>query len=253
VLATVNGQPLTRTLFDQMQKDRQEPNPFDQAAGVPAPPPVELDRAKLLDELIFTELLAQKAIEAGLDRDPSVQTQRLLMVNTVLSQQMVRGLIAQTTVSPEELAALYKDRVPPYEFKWQQVVLPERPQAEALIARAQRGEPWSSLAPKRRKSSPADWQMFSQLDPAVASAIRYLEPGRVALQPVAVDGGWAVLRLEDRRKTPRPSLEEAGVWLRPRLLAQKVQARMDAWRQEAQIEMPAAPATHRAAAAPVAR
>lgn len=242
VLARVNDQPVRRALLDEMLRSRQAPNPFDQASGVVAAPTAPVDRAQLFDELLLTELLAQQAVARGLHREPSITAQRELQVSTVLSQHVVRGLIPQVSVSPEEVAALYEEQVPPFDFKLQRLVSPTAAQATALIDRLQRGEAFAALARAQRGTAPAgDWQMFSQLEPAVATAVRHLKPGEVAPKPVAVDGGWAVLRLEARRSAPRPSLSEASVWLRQQLLNGKVQTRLDELRRAAKIEVFSSP------------
>jgi peptidyl-prolyl cis-trans isomerase C len=243
VLARVNGQPVTRVLMEQMVRSRHAPNPFDEATGI-APPPAPVDRPQLFDELLTLEVLAQQAITRGLHREPSITAQRELQIGTVLSQQVVRGLIAQVQVSPAEVAALYEKEVPPYDFKLGRIVVADKTQAQALIARLRRGEPFAKLA-RQHVADPAQrtapWLMFNQMEPAVATAVSSLTPGTVAEQPVAVEGGWAVLRLEARRSAPRPPLSEASVWLKARLLSSKVQARLDQMRREAKVEvLPAA-------------
>lgn len=72
VVAHVNGTPMTETdLALAMTAAARAENPHQTGTEAPAPP----ERARVLEDLIDTELAAQRAIARGLDADPGFQTE----------------------------------------------------------------------------------------------------------------------------------------------------------------------------------
>jgi peptidyl-prolyl cis-trans isomerase C len=254
-VALLDGEALTRSLLDEIARQQAgSPNPYD-VAGAPAsaPPRATSDspehRQRLLDELIEIELLARKARERGIDKQPEVQAEGELQVKSILAQAMVREQIATIEVTDAELAAAYDERVPPHLFKVAHIVVADAAAAHALLQQLKQGRPFAELA--RRHSLDTDSGkrggqlgalMYDQMPAPMAAAVRHLQPGGLASQPVQTEHGWHVVKLDALEPLPeRPSLQTARVWLHPQIVHAKVQAQHRQWRREARIQLAPSP------------
>ncbi|MET0333962.1 MAG: peptidylprolyl isomerase [Rhizobacter sp.] len=254
-IALLDGQPLSRAMFDEVVRQQVgTPNPYDApaaaAAAAAASAPMDADqRQRVLDELVEIELLARKARERGLDKSPEVQAEATLLKQTILSRAMIREQIATLEVSDAELAAAYEERVPPHQFRIAHIQLADEAAAQDILKQLKEGRPFAELA--RRHSQDTDNRnrggligsmVFDQMPAEIATAVRHLKPGEHAAQPVKTTQGWHVVQLQalDPLKE-RPTLETARVWLHPQIVHAKVQAQQQQWRREAKVELAGTP------------
>ncbi|HEY0821433.1 MAG TPA: peptidylprolyl isomerase [Rhizobacter sp.] len=251
--ALLDGEALDRALLDEIARQQLgSPNPYD-AAALPAPAAPGTGspehRQRLLDELVEIELLARKARERGIDQRPELQAEAELQAKSLLAQAMVREQIASIEVTDAELAAAYEERVPPHLFKVAHIAVADAAAAHALLQQLQKGRPFAELA--RRHSLDIDSGkrggqlgalMFDQMPAPMATAVRHLQPGDVAPQPVQTEHGWHVVKLEALEPlAERPSLQTARVWLHPQIVHAKVQAQQQQWRRDAQVQLAPSP------------
>lgn len=251
--ATLDGVPLDRALLDEIARQQAgSPNPYDAAAASPPPiadtlPPEQ--RQRLLDELVDVELLARKARERGLDREPSVVAEAQLQARTIVAQAMVRDVIATLRVTDEELAAAYDERVPPHEFRVAHILLADEASAREAMAEVRRGRPFAEVARKRSidphtRSTGGELGslLYDQMPPSMAQAVRHLTPGAHAPEPVRTERGWHVVRLLGLAPlAERPTMAVARVWLHPQILHAKVEALQRQWREGARVQVAATP------------
>lgn len=245
-VAMLDGQPLSRALLDQLAAQQAgHPDPYAPPAAAAASAP-QGDRHHLLKELVDIELLARKAQERGLDRDPAIQPELELQARTVVAQAMLREQIVGLSVSDAELAAAYEERVPPHEFEVAHIVLPDAGAAQAVLDQLREGRAFAALA-RRHSTDPGSrdqggrlgWRMYDQLPAALADAVRQLSPGAHATGAVQTAEGWHVVRLLGLRPlAERPALDTARAWLYPALMQAKVRAQQDTWRKEATVQAP---------------
>lgn len=236
-VATVNGQAITRVKLEQIIKARNDiGNPYDPVDPAQAPRS-SAGREPTLEELVTVELLVQQARARQLDDDPSVQAEAELQTKTVAGRMYVRHLISQTPVRAGELKALYRAEVPAVDFKVSQIRVADEAMARALVARLDRGARFAHLAGEHAGGSQG-WLLNNQMPPAVASTVRRLKPGQHAKQPIATGEGWLVVRLDAVRPTARrPALSEATAWLYPKLMHDKVEARLARLRADADVQL----------------
>lgn len=252
-VALLDGEPLSRALLEEIARQQAgAANPYDApvaaGAGSAASAPA-IDRQRLLDELVDIELLARKARERGLDQQPAFQAEDELQAKTILAQRMVREQIAGLQVSDAELATAYEARVPPHMFKLAQILVTDQSAAQTVLAQLKQGRPFAELA--KRHSIDADSRdkggrlgslLIDQLPTEIAAAVRHLQPGELAAQPVKTAQGWHVLQLQGLEPRPeRPTLDIARAWLHPQIVHAKVEAQQKQWRQEAQVQLAEAP------------
>ena len=244
-VATVDGRPVARAKLEHLVRARNgiEGPATPMAAGKPPVP--MMGRASTLDELVMVELLAHKARARGLDKNPSVLAEADLQAKTAAGRMYLRHLLSQTEVRPEEIQAVYRTDVPPHDFKVSQIVVGDEAQARELLAELARGKTFADLArahsidePSRAEGGVIGWRASHELKPELAEVVRQLKPGRHAQAPVRTDVGWHLVRLDARRKSEkRPDLKEASAWLVPRLLHDKVQARLATLRAQADVKL----------------
>ena len=244
-VATVDGRPISRLQLELVVKARNGMDDPTAPVDPNRPPPSITGRAATLDELVATDLLAHQARLRGLDKNPSVIAETDLQTKAVVGRLYVRHLIAHTAVRRTELEALYRTDVPVHDFKVSQILVADEAAARDVIARLDRGARFATVArsvsldtASKAAGGSVGWVAHQDLPPAMADLVRGMTPGRHAAAPVRTANGWAVLRLDARRTArQRPSLDEAAVWLYPKLVHDKVQARMAQRRAQAAVRI----------------
>ncbi|HET7793014.1 MAG TPA: peptidylprolyl isomerase [Rhizobacter sp.] len=250
-IALLDGQPIHRDLLDAMARQRGgTQNPYDlPTTPAPAASATAADRQAMLDDLVDIELLARKARERGLDRQPSLQAERELQAKTILAQAMVREQIAGLEVSDAELAAAYEERVPPNQFKVAHILVKDAATAQTVLDQLNQGKPFAELARRhsldtgsRKDGGSLGWLLIDQMPTDLAAAIRHLKPGQHAPQALQTPQGFELVQLQALEAVPeRPTLQTARAWLHPQLIHAKVEAQQQQWRREAQIQVTNAP------------
>lgn len=252
-VAVLDGEPLSRALLDEIARQYAgSANPYDaptadSAASAASTP--DVGRQRLLDELVDIELLARKARELGIDKQPAFIAESELQAKTLLAQAMVREQIAGLTVTDAELAAAYEERVPPHQFKLAHILVAEQATAQAVLAQLKQGRPFAELAKRysidtdnRHLGGSLGAMLMDQLPTEMGAAVRHLKPGEHAAQPVQTPQGWHVIQLQGLEPlAQRPTLEAARVWLHPQIVHAKVEAQQKQWRREAKVELATAP------------
>jgi peptidyl-prolyl cis-trans isomerase C len=250
-VALLDGQPLERALLDLLERQHTgSRKSADAPVAASAASAVSITRQQLLEELVAIEVLARKARERGLDKQPALQAEAELQAKTVLAHAVVREQIANISVTEAELAAAYEEQVPPHEFKTAHILVPTREQAQTVLDQLQQGRPFAELA--RRHSTDTEtaaqggsigWRMVEQLPPQLAKAVRHLKPGQPATEAVQTAAGWHIVQSQGvRLRAERPTLQAAKEWLHPQLVDVKVQAEQQQWRRDATIELSRTPA-----------
>lgn len=249
----LDGEPLTVALLDEIARQYAgSANPYDAPAAASAASAAStpaFGRQRLLDELVDIELLARKARERGLDKQPAFIAEDELQAKTILAQTMVREQIAGIEVTDAELAAAYEERVPPHQFKLAHILVAEQATAQAVLDQLKQGRPFAELAKRysidadnRQRGGSLGLMLMDQLPTEMAAAVRHLKPGEHAAQPVQTPQGWHVVRLEGLEPLPqRPTLETARAWLHPQIVHAKVEAQQKQWRRDAKVQLAPSP------------
>lgn len=253
-VALLDGEPLTRSLLDEIARQYAgSANPYDAptaaASAASAASAPSLGRQRLLDELVDIELLARKAREHGVDKQPAFIAESELQAKTILAQAMVREQIAGFQVTDAELAQAYDERVPPYQFKLAHILVAEQATAQAVLEQLKQGRPFAELAKRysidadnRLRGGSLGVMLMDQMPTEMGAAVRYLKPGEHAAQPVQTPQGWHVMRLEGLEPlAQRPTLDTARVWLHPQIVHAKVEAQQKQWRREAKVQLAESP------------
>lgn len=230
VVATVNGEPVTEAELERYRTER---------------PGASQDQ--LVDELVARELIHQDALRRGLDKDADVKREMEDMRERVLMAAAVRQALEQNPVTEDELKAEYeklKGQLAREEYKARHILVADEAKAKQLIAELDKGAKFDELArkhstgPTSKTGGDLGWFSPEQMVPPFAQAVRGLKKGTYTKAPVQTQYGWHVIRLEDTRTVPAPSLADVKERLRAALQQRHIAEYVEGLKKTAKVELP---------------
>lgn len=222
--ATVNNTMLTKGLLDLNIKAAV-------AQGQKNTP--ELQKA-LKDELINRELLAQQAERMSLEKDIDLDDQYTQLRQTLLIQALVENHFKDHPITDAQLREEYDrqrkltgDATSGYQYRVSEIVVANETDALDLISRINKGELFGKLAQQysivggaKNNGGQLGWLYPGQLSPELQQLISKLSKGSVYASPIKVQGGWAIIKLDDKRNYKLPGFEESKPQLRQAFVQQ---------------------------------
>ncbi|MBO0347492.1 peptidylprolyl isomerase [Roseibium limicola] len=201
-------------------------------------------RQILLDILVDMKLLAHAAEEAGIDEDPDFKRQMDFLEVRALRGAYVSQKI-DGAITEDALKAAYDkqfaDFEGPEELHARHILVKEEDEAKAIIKQLDEGADFVELA-KEKSTGPSgpnggDLGFFSagQMVKPFEDAAMALEKGAYTKEPVQTQFGWHVIKLEDKRKQEKPSLEEVADQLRQPLLREAYKTQIDKLKAENEV------------------
>ncbi|HLH11573.1 MAG TPA: peptidylprolyl isomerase [Methylovirgula sp.] len=207
VLATVNGQQIT----DNDLKIAAE----DLGQSIPQQLQGKARDAYLLDYLIDSTLVAQKAASDKLDQDPDFAKRLAYFHDKILTEALL-SKIANAAVTPQKLQETYdaaaKAQKPQTEIHARHILVDTEAQAEAALKRIKAGEDFAKVAKDVSKDGGADggdlgWFTKDRMVPEFADAAFKLDVGQVS-DPVKTQFGWHIIKVEGKRQTTFPPFDQ---------------------------------------------
>lgn len=238
VVARVGDSTITEADLRQAEADFAQ-----ELAQVPA----ERRRSVVIDVLVDMELLAQAAVEKGLDKTEEFARRLEFLRTRALRNTFVEKEIV-ATLTPEEVKAEYDAEVakfaPQEELRARHILVETKEEAEKVIAELEGGADFAAIAKERSKdpgsgANGGDLGFFGrgQMVPAFEEAALKLEPGGITKEPVQSQFGWHVIKLEEKRMSAPPPLAEVEEQVRGALLRQKFEAVMSELRARIPVEI----------------
>lgn len=237
--ATVNGTPLTNGLLELNVKAAM-------AQGQKDSP--ELQRA-LKDELINRELLTQEAIKRGLDKDIDFRDQIAQLKQTLMIQAFLENHFQKNPISDAQLREefdrqkkLIGEGASASQYRLSQIIVTTETDALDLIRRIQKGELFGKLAQEysidqasKTNGGQIGWVLPGQVVPQVANVIVNMNKGAVTNAPIQTQGGWVIVKVDDKRPFKLPTFDEAKPQLRQALVQQYLAETVKKLRESAKI------------------
>jgi peptidyl-prolyl cis-trans isomerase C len=222
--ATVNNTMLTKGLLDLNIKAAV-------AQGQKNTP--ELQKA-LKDELINRELLAQQAERKDLEKGLDLEDQYTQLRQTLLIQALVENHFKQSPITDAQLRQEYDrqrkltgDATSGYQYRVSEIVVNNESDAIDLINRINKGELFGKLAQQfsitegaKSNGGQLGWLFPGQLNPELQQLVAKLNKGATYGAPIQVQGGWAIIKLDDKRNYKLPGFEESKPQLRQAFVQQ---------------------------------
>lgn len=209
VVARVNGQEIRR---QQVVKELQSLGP--QAQQIPP----QMLYPQLLQKVIVTHLVSAQGYSQKLQNDKEVKEKlkdaEAQIIADVYLRRTIQPKITDDKIKARygELAAKYK---PEDEVRARHILVPTEAEAQDVLKQLKGGADFAKLASEKSKDTGSakdggDLGYFgrSAMVKPFADAAFAMKVGEMSEKPVKTDFGYHVIKLEDRRKSSPPPLEE---------------------------------------------
>ncbi|MGC6516617.1 MAG: foldase protein PrsA [Candidatus Puniceispirillaceae bacterium] len=207
-VGTVNDVPIY--LDEVMQLTEQLPDEYRRQ-------PLETYYPNLVAEIANTKLGAVAAREAKLQDNPLVADAIRLATERLLAEAYFATEIRKV-VTEDEINAAYQrfvsDSDSREEISARHILVDDEQAALDLIAKLEDGADFAALAqefstgPSGPKGGDLGYFGRGQMVPDFEAAAFALEIGTFTARPVQTQFGWHVIKLEDKRTQPAPSLDD---------------------------------------------
>ena len=234
-VGTVNGE--TITLDEVMQLTEELPDEYRRQ-------PLENYFPNLVSEIANTKLAAKAALDAGLDQDTLILDAIRIATERILAEAYF-GTEIRKIVTEDEIAAAYDrfiaDSDSREEISARHILVEEEQAALDLIEKLKGGADFAALAqefstgPSGPKGGDLGYFGRGQMVPDFETAAFDLEIGTFSAAPVQTQFGWHVIKLEDKRIAPAPSLDEMRQQFGSSLTQQALARLIEELRQDATI------------------
>jgi peptidyl-prolyl cis-trans isomerase C len=240
VLATVNGKPITQSMFDLYLQA------LERQSNRPVPPE---HREELLDQFINMQLAADAAEKAGIHNQPKTKDQLALARMNVLVDAHLQKYLADHPVKEEELKPEYDARVAelPKEYKARHILVEDKQTADQIVKDLNAGADFAKIAQQKStdKGSAVNggdlgWFSLDSMVKPFSDAVAKLEKGKYTQEPVHSEFGWHVIKLEDSRASEAPAFADVKDQVRMLVQRKHLQNYLDELRKNAKIEKKAA-------------
>lgn len=232
VVAVVNGETLTEPLLVAYARQRG----LDLADAA--------QRKQALDALVDTILLAQDAVQGGLDEGAEIRTEVTLSRAALLANYRMKDHRDHLEVSERQIMELYlreKERAGDTEWRFEHMLFADEATAKAWLDRAVlpaadftalMGEAQAAGA---RQSKALGWSNASQLPPELVTALRQLEDGSIAPVVIRSEYGFHVLRRVEARPFTPPPMEQVREGATRQIIESASREFLDGLRKRASI------------------
>lgn len=213
--------------------------------GEPLDPTSDLFR-RVLDEVVDQKLLAREAERRGLDNSALAQRRLAATRERILGDMLVETVV-NGTIDDKAVETIYREQVrlaeTSEEIRSRLILSRTREEADAVIGLLAQGAAFEAVAQQRSideatRFSGGDlgYATLDVLPQAYADALRD-QPAGSTVGPFQTEGGWAVLRVEDRRKETPPTLEQARPQIVRYLTYEGVRQLLEQLRGKAEVEV----------------
>jgi peptidyl-prolyl cis-trans isomerase C len=236
-VATVNGTPISRTVFDLYAKNITQGKP-----GVELTPE---QRNEALDDLIKIQLIAAQGEKDGVETDPDVAARLQIVKMRILADAEAQKYLKDKEPTDAELHAEYDAQVGQMdktEYHARHILVASKEQAEQLIKKIQGGAKFEDVA----KASSTDgskanggdlgWFTLARMVKPFGDAVKGLKKGEITTQPVQTQFGWHIIKLEDTRDVTPPPFEQVKPQLVNGVKQKKLQAYVEELKKTATID-----------------
>ena len=200
----------------------------------------------VLDRLINTDAVAAEARKQGLEKDPTVQHQIARATDQVLTNTLFSREVGPT-ITEDAIKAVYdKDyagKPGETEIHARHILVNSEDEAKKIIAQLKAGADFSKLAAQYSTEPGAgarggDLGFFKKGDmvPEFANAAFAMKPGDVSTAPVHTQFGWHVIKVEEVKTDPAPTLEQVHDEIRTKLIQAGVKQVVDQAMAQAKVE-----------------
>jgi len=237
-VATVNGTPISRTVYDIYVKSL-----LQQSGKTPHDLTPE-QKNGLLDELIGMQLISAQAVKDGLDKDPDVVARLDLLRMRVLTDAQSQKYLKDKEATDAELHAQYDTAVAGLdktEYKGRHILVATKEKAQELIKKIKAGAKFEDVAKaESTDSSKANggdlgWFTPSRMTKPFGDAVRSLKKGEMTQEPVQTQFGWHIIKIDDTREATPPPFDQVKQQLTNQIIQKKLLDYVESLKKNATI------------------
>ena len=200
---------------------------------------------QMMDEVIDQRLLASEAMRQKLEKDPSAQRQLAAARDRVMGDLLIDSTVAEA-VTEANIRGLYEEQQRlarrTEEIRARRIVLATAAEVEAVKRLVAAGGSFEALAMERSRDAATrfnggDLGYFTTdiMPEAYDAALKGARPGQL-IGPFPVDGGFALLRIEDVRPEQPVALEAARPQIVRFLTYDRIRDLLERLRAKAKVE-----------------
>jgi len=200
---------------------------------------------RVLDEVVDQKLLAAEALKRKLDKDPIAQKRLAAARERILGDMLVESVVSDA-VNDNAIRGLYQEQLKlakqSEEIRARQIVVASAVDAEAIKKLLTTGASFEALAMERSTDAATrfnggDLGYFTTdvMPEAYETNLKAAKVGQV-VGPFAIDGGFAVVKVEDRRLEQPITLESARPQIVRFLTYDQVRDLLEKLRSRAKIQ-----------------
>ncbi|MBU1347572.1 MAG: peptidylprolyl isomerase [Alphaproteobacteria bacterium] len=201
---------------------------------------------RVLDEVVDQKLLAQEAERRGLDNSALAQRRLEATRERILGDMLVENVV-NGAISDQAVQTLYQEQLrlarTSEEIRVRLILSRTKPEADAVIGILGQGASFEAVAQERSideatRFSGGDlgYSTADVMPQAYANALRSAAAGST-VGPFQTEGGWAVLRVEDRRRESPPTLDQARPQIVRYLTYEGVRQLLEELRGKAEVDV----------------
>lgn len=200
---------------------------------------------RMMDEVIDQKLLAAEARRRKLDKDPAAQRRLIAAEDRVLGDMLVENQVADA-VTENAIRGLYEEQQKlsrrSMEIRARQIVLATADEADQVKKLLAAGAAFEALAMERSRDAATrfnggDLGYFTTdvMPEAYETALNGARVGQV-VGPVAVEGGFALVKVEDVREEQPIALDAARPQIVRFLTYDRIRDLLEKLRAKAKVE-----------------
>ena len=191
-------------------------------------------RKVVIEKYIEVLLLSQQAEKDGLANSERANTQLAMIRQNYLADLELSTYMAKNPISDADVQAEYSKEIASLgpqgmisEYKVSDIAVATEADAQAALARIKKGEPFDkvakrvSLAPNKVQGGAVGWVQTGQVPPQISAVLVNLAKGQVSQAPIQLEQGWYLVKLEDKRSSKPPTLDQAKAAIRNGLAQRK--------------------------------
>jgi len=201
---------------------------------------------RVLDEVVDQRLLAREAARRKLDKDPVAQRRLVAARDRVLGDMLVESVVADA-VSDNAVLGLYQEQLKlakrSEEIHARQIVVATQAEGEAVKKLLASGASFEALAMEKSTDAATRFNggdlgyfTIDVMPETYDAALKAAKPGQV-VGPFPVEGGFAVVKVEDRRLEQPITLEAARPQIVRFLTYDQIRDLLEKLRGRAKVEV----------------
>ena len=201
---------------------------------------------RVLDEVVDQRLLAAEATRRKLDKDPVAQRRLVAARDRVLGDMLVESVVSDA-VNDNAVRGLYQEQLKlskrSEEIHARQIVLAAAAEAEAVRKLLAAGASFEALAMEKSTDAATRFNggdlgyfTIDVMPAAYDAALKAAKPGQI-VGPFPVEGGFALVKVEDRRMEQPITLEAARPQIVRFLTYDQIRDLLEKLRGRSKVEM----------------